>query len=313
MNEFSNIFDIVDSNLDNETKDLLHLLEEVNPSDQKYYSLDEYIAITYKHRLDVFNFNERISLKIPVTIIGFPISIDRQGYKGDHNFLFDVLRKIKGVTVVLNMEEPLIQGGRTLSTFVFKNKYATFDSYLNSLRSGYRRRAKEALKLREKIQVSKIDKADFNLLHYNLYRDVFYRSENKLELLPLDFFKKFNGELFQFSTHKEEVLSFILLKEQNSKIDFMFCGFKKEDIKTYDIYFNMLLWIVKEGIKRGVEEISFGQTSEETKLKIGCKEVEKYLIIHHNNKLIGSILKKLTPYFSYKGYPLKHRVFKESI
>lgn len=60
-------------------------------------------------------------------------------------------------------------------------------------------------------------------------------------------------------------------------------GFEKEDIKTYDIYMNMLIWIIELGIKRGVKEIDFGQTSEETKLKLGCEEREKYMYINHTS------------------------------
>lgn len=72
----------------------------------------------------------------------------------------------------------------------------------------------------------------------------------------------------------------------------------------------MLLFIVNQGISRGVFSINFGQTSEESKSKIGCKEIPKYLYLHHNNPAIRGILKILTPYFSYKGYSKNQRVFK---
>ena len=72
----------------------------------------------------------------------------------------------------------------------------------------------------------------------------------------------------------------------------------------------MLLKIVEVGIERGVKTIEFGQTAEETKLKIGCVEKKKYLYIHHSNKTINKLIKALVPAFSYKPYSKEHKVFK---
>ncbi|TJX66505.1 hypothetical protein E8P77_07610 [Soehngenia saccharolytica] len=73
----------------------------------------------------------------------------------------------------------------------------------------------------------------------------------------------------------------------------------------------MLLKIVEEGIILGVDRINFGQTSEESKLKIGCREEERYLSIYHHNRRINRVLQLLVPYFSYKPYDIKHNVFKD--
>lgn len=313
MIEYESIKDMEDGLIDKKTKDLLILLEKINPSNQKYYLEKASFAATYKLRINIFSFTKKFKLSLPVTVVGYPLSIDRQGYTGDEKFLLDVLNRIKGFGIVLNMDKEIVKGARTLSTFIFSNRFESFDEYINSLRSSYRRRIKEALNKSKSISVERIDKSKFTRNHYRLYEEVYKRSKYKLELQPMDFFKEFKGEIYQFKDLNNEVVSFVLLNESDGILHFIFCGFKSEDIEKYDIYVNMLLFIVQEGIKREVPIINFGQTSEETKLKIGCSEFNKYIYAHHKNPLINGIIKKMLPYFTYKGYAVKHRAFKENI
>ena len=60
-----------------------------------------------------------------------------------------------------------------------------------------------------------------------------------------------------------------------------------------------------------VNLIEFGQTAEESKLKIGCREVEKYLYVHHSNYIINYIIQELVSFVSYRPYKRSHHVFKE--
>lgn len=73
----------------------------------------------------------------------------------------------------------------------------------------------------------------------------------------------------------------------------------------------MLLKIVEIGIEKKVKIVEFGQTAEESKLKIGCKEVYKYLYVHHSNFILNYIIQKLLPLMSYRPYRVRHNVFKE--
>ena len=164
-----------------------------------------------------------------------------------------------------------------------------------------------ALKKREGLCIRK---ADFSEEHYKLYKSVLNRSSYPLESMPLEFFKTWDSEIYEITDLEGLLLGFVQLKQIKDKLYFIFCGFEKENIKTYDIYMNMLIWIVEFGIKRGVREIDFGQTSEETKLKLGCEEREKYLYVNHSNPIIDKIIKYFLPRFSYKGYKVEHRVFK---
>ncbi len=138
------------------------------------------------------------------------------------------------------------------------------------------------------------------------------RTENPLEILPAYFFQEFEAEIYEFTDiDTERIIGFIQIKEINKKLLFLFGGFKKEDNRKYDLYYNMLLKIVEIGIEKNIQVIEFGQTAEESKLKIGCKEKKKYLYIHHSNLFINKFIQTLAPLFSYKPYNIKHNVFKE--
>lgn len=310
MKAYSSISDIENCQIEDDIKNLLLLLEKINYCNQMYYKIDDTLIVTYIHKLNLFNFKKGLKLSLPVRIVGLPVSIAIPGIFGDVSPVLEILKSLDGLSLILNSDAAFINGGKTLSNFVFKNKFADYDAYLGSLRSSYRRRIKIAEEKGKHLRVNRLENKDFTLEHYKLYKDVYDRSENKLEILPLEFFKEFNADLYEFKDTQDKILAFIQILQRKNELCFLFCGFKEEDVKKHDIYYNMLLFIIRKGIKRGADTINLGQTSEETKSKIGCEELSKYLYLHHNNPLLGWSLKKLTPIFSYKGYPHKHRVYK---
>lgn len=295
----------------NELIPLLDILEKSNPCNQEYELIENNIIISYSLKLNLFNFKNIFPLKANVQIIGLPVSVCLSGYLGDDSVIKQVIKQRKGLKVLLNGDSPFKGGGKTLSTFVFENRFSDFDEYLNYLRSPYRRRINKALKQRERLIIRKFSRREFSHEHYKLYLSIMGRTENPLETLSIEFFQQYEAELYEFiDKETNEVIGFIQLKEIRDKLYFLFGGFKKEDIELYDIYYNMLLKIIETGIEKCVREIEFGQTAEESKLKIGCIEKYKYLYIHHSNPLINFFIQLLVPLFTYKTYPVKHHVFK---
>lgn len=250
-------------------------------------------------------------IHINTKIIGLPISLCEKGYWGDSNKVRDLINSKKGLKIVLNAEKDLGTSGQTLSTFVFYNNFKNFNNYLDSLRCSYRRRIKRALSFRSKLIIREIDKDSFTGIHYESYLSIMERTENPLEVLPLEFFKSYDCDLYEFLDLKSgRILGFIQTKQVNDCLYFFFGGFNKEDNEEYDLYYNMLITIVELGISKRVKIINFGQTAEESKLKIGCVEVPKYLYIHHSNFIINKTLQILAPLFSYRPYKTVHNVFK---
>ncbi len=295
-------------------KPLLELLEEVNPCNQEYESLDDANIITYSLKLNIFNFTKFFPIHIKSKIIGLPISLCEKGYWGDSSAVRNLINSKKGLKIVLNAEEDLGTSGQTLSTFIFYNNFKDFNQYINSLRCSYRRRIKKALDSRKKLIIKKIEKKEFTEIHYKSYLSIMKSTENPLEILPIEFFQKYDSELYEFiDFESKNILGFIQLKQVEECLYFFFGGFTKEDNQEYDLYYNMLIKIVELGIEKKVKTINFGQTAEESKLKIGCVEVPKYLYIHHSNFLINKILQRLAPLFSYKPYKVVHNVFKTNL
>lgn len=290
---------------------LLELLEQINPCGQEYELRNNSIIISYFLKLNLLNFKNMLPLKWRVQVIGLPISISEKGYWGEETSVEKTIRERKGLKILLNGNSGFKKPGRTLSTFIFENKFLTFNEYLDALRSSYRRRIHKALKHRENLEIKKIDRSNFNENHYKLYLSIMDRTENPLEILPIEFFIEYKAELYEFIDKKtKNIIGFIQLKEIGGRLCFLFGGFTKEDNKSYDVYYNMLLKIIEIGIDKQVKFIDFGQTAEESKLKIGCREMPKYLYVHHSNLIINWAIQLLLPRFSYKPYNIQHHVFK---
>ncbi|MBP1926016.1 hypothetical protein J2Z76_001880 [Sedimentibacter acidaminivorans] len=295
-----------------EAINILELLERINPCGQQYELSNNCIIVSYEFKINLLNFKNIFPLNVKVQIIGFPISICQKGYFGDRTLVMKSIENRKGLKIVLNDDMEFNNGGRTLSTFVFENKFSSFDEYVNALRSNYRRRINKALFNRNNIEIRKFDSKSFTTNHYKLYLSIMERTENPLETLPIEFFVDYESELYEFlDKTTKEIIGFIQLKVIKDKLYFLFGGFRKEDVGRYDIYYNMILKIIEVGIEKRIHYIDFGQTAEECKLKVGCKEVPKYLYVHHSNPILNYTIQKLIPLFSYKPYNIEHHVFKQ--
>ncbi len=301
--------------LSESVKTELSYLERLNPCRQKYFTNPSAFVIQYHQTVDIFNFLPKLTLRVPLKIIGKPYSISEKGYLGDNDAVSTLIKTTKGLNLVLNGERGLdLPYAYTLSSHVFHNRFVSFENYLASLRSHYRYRVKKALTKSSELIINQIDQKDFDASHHRLYLEVYQNSKDKLECLSLDFFREFPSEIFEFKRRDTgELVGFVQLVHDSSKLTFLFGGFKHTCVKTYDLYMAMLLEIIRIGIERGVSIIEFGQTAEETKLKLGCVPVEKYLYVHHSNKVLHYLIARLLPLLSYKPHGISYNVFKEKL
>jgi len=302
---------------------LLELLEEVNPCGQEYYVHKDIILITYHCELNLLSFRKNLKLKVGTRMIGMPISISRSGIlacdEDDGELrkkVLEALTILKGLTVVLNSDIELPGRNRTLSNYVFQNRFTGFDQYLQAMRSSYRRHLMITMQKGQDLSFNKVAPEHFTTEHYQLYQSIMERSDYPLEVLSLEFFRRYSSEIFEIRDSSGRLLAFIQMKGIGDTLHFLFCGFKREGKATgsfgdsASLYQNMLLFIIKHGIEKGYKRINLGQTSAETKLKLGCVEESKYLYARHSNSLIDAVLRRLSGSFSDKGYPTEHKVFK---
>ena len=61
--------------LEDDVRDLLLLLEEVNPCSQRYYIKNNTLLVTYMHRLNLLNFTKKFRLNLPVRIAAMPVAV----------------------------------------------------------------------------------------------------------------------------------------------------------------------------------------------------------------------------------------------
>lgn len=292
--------------------ELLTLLETTNPCGQSYHVAEQAFLVSYQLPLNLLTFRNR-ALKIPARIIGLPISLSMSPLlaadeQSGQELVRAVMGQTKGLCVALNLDRPLLGNDRTLSNFSFQNQFDSFDHYLYSLRSSYRRNALGSLRAGAHLVFKPISPQDFSPDHYSLYRRVVGRSDYPLETLPLAFFKGCDCEIVEVRDQAEQLLAVLVLKGSGDRLHFMFCGFDRDD--EVRLYQNLLLHIIRKGIEEGYGSIDLGQTSEEAKLRLGALEQFKYLGLHHSNPLLDRLLRPLTSLFSYRGGQTLHQVFR---
>ena len=294
-------------------KEMLKLLKQENKVEQEYYYVEDnnsyaYI-IVYKMKMNLFTYGKR-ELNFNTSVIGYPCSLSEEGYvTNDQRLVLEFAKTIKGPVLILNAKKEIKDNnyvlGETLPTCVFKNNFKTIQEYLSSLRSNYRRRINIAIKNCNDILIKINPKDDI----YELYLNTYNKSNYKLEKLERDFFKKVDAYKLVFYKENKAV-GFVLLKLINNKLIFMLCGMDYS-IDTTDLYYYMLFNIIKYGIENNVEYIDFGQTSEETKLKLGAKLEKRFFYARHSNKLINSIVKHGRGLLEYKYNFPDYNVIKE--
>lgn len=306
------------------SKDFLSFIEINDKCNQKYYmiyddndELDTIFMSYVREDFDIATF-AKFDMVTPTTLIYVPLSVTRPGMIGNKciDFAFDYIKKIKGPKMVLNLGDLNPKGyakGMNCSKCIFTNKYNSFDDYMNSLRSNYRRRYKKAFEKSKSLTIELLDdNSKFTEEMYDCYLQVVNKSSMVIEVLPIEFFR---GKYFKIFVLKNEtkVVGFYQLIENGTELIFEFVGVDYNYNEVYDTYHRMLLEIMRYGIDNGFKTIDYGQTADETKLKLGCKYEMLYAYLNHSNIFINFIYKLLVRFITFKPLEEKFNVFKEEI
>lgn len=178
-----------------------------------------------------------------------------------------------------------------------KISYKNFDDYLKSLsavsRSGIKRKLKK-LETKAKIDLeitNKLDDLTLTKVHA-LYLQTYDKNEMSLEKLTPDFFLK-------IAQYMPEESKFFLWKIDNKLVAFAFClargdyfidyylGFDYDfayEYHLYDVRFRDLMnWCIEHKIKT----YEMGQTSYESKRRLGFSFIRLYLFAKHRNRIIN--------------------------
>jgi hypothetical protein len=304
-------------------RSFLNHLERNNFSNQRYYTLyeDENLcagAVIYSLKINLFTFSN-YKLKLPMQVVGLPISIDESGLIGNDQYveilLTNIFENVKGFILCLNHEQSItnqkVIGMMSLPTMIFNIEYVDWESYIQSLRHPYRRRILKALnKVTNVSSRSETCKA-FTKDHYDQYLEVVNRSKTKLEVMSIEFFRRLPDTFRLNSFYDEAKLLFwhVTIEDQNN-YNFLFGGLDYSLRDVYDSYTNNLIAIIKDGINHKCQYINLGQTAETSKVRFGANPKQKKMFIYHNNKLIRMLLQVLKNQLSYTSKNIRNNVFR---
>ena len=296
----------------------LRLWQEVNPCRQEYFLCpSQGVAfVSYRRNLDVATLARRRLLQLPVRVIGVPLSVGFPGYalppgQGGADALAACLRSLPGLSVVLNAGPDLpLPRGLTLPSYTLALPWQNLRQYLGALRSPYRRRLKRALaRGRGLVRELLTDNASFDQEMYALYLDVYRHSSAKLECLPLEFFRRFPGQILLL-WEDDDLLGFVQLLQLQHKLIFVLGGFRREENRRLDLYLNLLLAIISYGLEQGCREIDFGQTADASKSVVGAGQVPQWMYVAHPSPWVEYTLAGLAPWLGHQPYPRQHHVLR---
>ena len=302
--------------------EFLKFMERVDSCQQQYYliyddnhKLDTIFMTYVREKYNVLMFT-KLNITKKTTMVYVPLSVTRPGIVyGKHlKESFEIIKKIKGQKIILNIGDVDPNGfakGLTCPKCIFYNNFKSFDEYMSCLRSNYRHRYKKAFDKSKQLKLEYLqDNNDFTEEMYDCYLQVYNKSKVKIEKLDINFFR---GNFFKIFVlrNEEKVVGFGQMLPNGKELIFEFVGVDYKYNNQYDTYHRILLEIVKYGIENNFETIDFGQTADESKLKLGSKYTKLYAYLHDSNKLRNFINKKLAKFIEYKPITIDYQVFKE--
>lgn len=96
----------------------------------------------------------------------------------------------------------------------------------------------------------------------------------------------------------EKMISYISYYHDKDDLVAGFMGMERELNKKHDLYLNVLLKLIEEGIKLKVKKVTFGRTAMEIKSSVGALPHQMYLYTKHNSPLINGIIKQVVKLLS---------------
>lgn len=271
--------------------------------------------VRHGYNLSMFTVHD---LRVTMTFVYVPLSVTRPGiaWRAGRDEALAHIRSLRGYKLVLNLPEgeyPGFATGLTCSQCVLRLRWSSFEDYLASLRSHYRHRYRKALRHSAGLRLRFLaDPSEFDERLYQLYLQVVGHSRLVIETLSIEFFRGHWFEIFVLEDDSGPQ-GFVQLLANGTELIFEFVGLNYLTSHTYDTYQRMLLEIVRYGIEHGFTTIDFGQTADDTKLKLGCDYVELYAALHHSNPLVMFGARRLAKHLEYKPLTTEFAVFKEEI
>ena len=185
------------------------------------------------------------------------------------------------------------------------------------MRAGYRRQIQASLIARKEAGLSIRRLEDFSSQTdtiFALYQQTIHRAKHRLETLNSDFFSLLPASLgdrtkaILIEKNGRPVAAAVMVFTPNVAT-FLFAGMDEERNSEWQIYQNLILEVVKDGIRSGARRLDLGQTSYSMKSRMGAQEEPRYLYLRYSSSLGHFLLHRFSGFlFPKREYP-QRRVF----
>lgn len=204
-------------------------------------------------------------------------------------------------------QQQLLQNGFTrfsvqpkMILYIHSN-WNSIEDYLEALKSKYRVRAKKALVRGQGIKRKILNYEE--IVHnadtiFSLYKNISDQAGfNAFLLNPLYFknLKKSLGDKFQITSYwmNDKMIAFYSSIVNHDKLNAHFLGYDPVTNVRHQLYLNILLDIIQEGIGRKVSYIDLSRTAIEIKSSVGAEPSDLYLFVKHANPIINKSMETL--------------------
>jgi predicted N-acyltransferase len=280
----------------------LEAVEASHRLGQRYYLFGapepDSLLVSFRWRLQV----PLVRFPVSATAVGVPCGCSRGGLRlgpRGQGSLRRHLRETPGLKLVLPSTADLgseLACVRRDDSFVLKIRWDTFDEYLHSMRSGYRRRVRTALRRCRGLTVERVSDAT-NLvdLLYPLYVATYRRARHRL--MQLDPRLLFSlppgprGETVVVRNGSSRPVAFAQLFEGDGQLCFFKGGLDYSALEhTADLYVFLLLQLVRIAVDGGYHSLELGKDAGHAKMRLGCQPRPLFSFAGHRNPILHRVL-----------------------
>ena len=152
---------------------------------------------------------------------------------------------------------------------------------------------------------------------HRFYEAVALSSAHRLELLPLEFFhnlaRRLPGRVGLTLVYVEDrVAAFNWNLFHGEVYYFLFAGLDYDLNPSLDLYFNLMYAEMDCAFRAGAQELVFGQTADDFKVRLGCNQERRYFYVAPAG-VVGQLILKVAGEFLLPEppQPATHHVFRE--
>lgn len=193
------------------------------------------------------------------------------------------------------------------------DNWKSLDSYLSSMKTKYRTRAKSIYKKSNQLIIKSLDvneitshEDELSILLENVSKKAEY-SYGIIDVKAFSLFKQNLGDDFSLRALflNKKMVGFSTSFHNNNQLDANYVGIDYEYNTDYAIYQRLLCDYVEQAMSKNAKSLHFGRTSELVKSSLGAEPVNMKLYARHKNTFSNFLLKPIFNYITPSNFELR--------